>query len=904
MLSIRHSLTRGRIVAGFVILFALQLGIGAAVHQADNRLAAAMAKDADAAAIGGRLSALQMALGETRLRVSIYLRVGGVAERTAFAQSLAALDAETQRLGPRLGLFADRALPSTLGQVQVALDGVMQANEARRATTAALTGALAAVENAAAAIVQTTSRADDRAIADAGAWLEAATSPVLVAGARYTSAEQARDAELVRTGLLGARARLQAVQVAAETPPPRLRRLTAAYAAALDALGPALRIVAMTLEQRRERLADLHDAASLVVKAMGAVGDAVARDRRLRHEEMFAARATMRRIVHGAIGASLAVGAALSGLIGLERRRNAGTLRQANLRLDAALNNMLQGLCLYDEEHRLQVCNSRYRAIFGLAPAQTRPGMSFHEMIELAATAQGLYGNVEESHRTQLAAIEAGAPGTITWRVRPDLAVSIAHKRTSGGGWVVTYEDITERLSSEARIVHMAHHDALTNLPNRVLLRIRLDHALAQVRRGGQLAVLYLDLDNFKLVNDTLGHPVGDALLQRVAGRLLGSVREGNTVARLGGDEFAVLQLGLGRPEDAHALAARIIEAMSEPFDLDGQRITADLSIGVTVAPADGVDADKLLKNADVALYRAKAEGRRTYRFFRPEMDAQLQARRALELDLRRALTNREFELHYQPLVALGSGRISGFEALLRWRHPDRGLVVPGNFIPLAEETGLIVPIGEWVLREACATAASWPEWSEDVRVAVNLSAVQFASPNLEEMVIDALERSGLAPNRLELEITESVLLQTGDGTVGALHRLREFGVRVCMDDFGTGYSSLSYLRSFPFDKIKIDRSFIGDLSDRGQTAAIIRAIADLATGLGISVTAEGVETQEQLALVRAEGCTEVQGYLTGRPVAAPEVPGLLSNHRRMAWRRPMPALPLPAPTAGKALAG
>jgi diguanylate cyclase (GGDEF)-like protein len=445
----------------------------------------------------------------------------------------------------------------------------------------------------------------------------------------------------------------------------------------------------------------------------------------------------------------------------------------------------------------------------------------------------------------------------------------------SGGGWVSTHEDITERRQAEAKISHMALHDALTNLPNRLLFRQEIENRLAHLGRERKFAVLCLDLDQFKNVNDTLGHPFGDKLLCQVAERLRGCLRHGDIVARLGGDEFAILQDSLSQPGDTTSLLERIIEVGGAPFDLDGHQVVIGVSIGVAVAPADAADPDQLLKNADMALYRAKVEGRGIYRFFEPEMDARMQARRALELDLRKAIVKGEFELYYQPLVDLASEQISGFEALIRWNHPRHGLMLPADFIPLAEETALIVPIGEWVLRQACAEAAKWPS---AVRVAVNLSSVQIRSRGLSQTVSNALACSGLASDRLQLEITESVLLLDSESTLDTLHELRALGVRISMDDFGTGYSSLSYLRSFPFDKIKIDRSFVHGLSSNKESRAIIRAVVGLGSSLGMSTTAEGVETQEELDHMRREGCTEAQGYFFSKPRPAKDVYTMLAK--------------------------
>jgi len=435
---------------------------------------------------------------------------------------------------------------------------------------------------------------------------------------------------------------------------------------------------------------------------------------------------------------------------------------------------------------------------------------------------------------------------------------------------LVAVVDVTERKQAEARIAYLAHHDALTDLPNRVQFHERLNELLARVRRHGEnLAVHCLDLDYFKGVNDTLGHPIGDELLKAVAQRLGKSLRDSDMVARLGGDEFAVVQFPVGGPNEASALANTLIEVVSRPYEVYGHEFVVGASIGIALAPGDGSKADGLLRNADMALYRAKAEGRGTAHFFEPEMDRRIQARRALELDLRKAFANGEFELFYQPLINLNTNAISGFEALLRWRHPERGMVGPGEFIPLAEEIGLIVPLGEWVLRQACTEAVQWPG---ELKVAVNLSSAQFRSRGVIKAVLTALAYSRLAPNRLELEITESVLLGETDANLETLHQLRGLGVGISMDDFGTGYSSLSYLRCFPFDKIKIDRSFVRELSERPDCVAIIRAVAGLGLSLGIATTAEGIETVEQLERVRAEGCTEVQGYLFSPPRPASEI--------------------------------
>ncbi|MDR4307580.1 EAL domain-containing protein [Chelatococcus sambhunathii] len=445
-------------------------------------------------------------------------------------------------------------------------------------------------------------------------------------------------------------------------------------------------------------------------------------------------------------------------------------------------------------------------------------------------------------------------------------------------------EDITDRRANEARIVHLAHHDALTDLPNRLVLLDRLAEALVvQRRHGGAVGVLCIDLDHFKDVNDGLGHAAGDSVLKEVARRLRDCVRGQDLISRHGGDEFTVLQPLLDSAEEARRLAERIIATLSDPFRLHEQDVVIGASVGISVAPQDGVSAEMLLRHADMALYRAKADGRGAARFFEAEMDARVQARRKLERDLRAAFALGELELHYQPLLVASDPRITGFEALLRWRHSERGFISPAEFIPVAEEIGLIAPITEWVLAKACAEAANWPS---GVRIAVNLSPAHFRKQNPAFAVAQALAESGLAPDRLEVEITESVLLSDSAANIAMLHQIRALGVRIVMDDFGTGYSSLSYLRSFPFDKIKIDRSFVTELGESPQCAAIVRAVTSLGASLGITTTAEGVETTEQWERLRAEGCQELQGFLFSRPVPPEQARLLLSTPFSAALRQ------------------
>jgi diguanylate cyclase (GGDEF)-like protein len=548
-------------------------------------------------------------------------------------------------------------------------------------------------------------------------------------------------------------------------------------------------------------------------------------------------------------------------------------LDDQNMRFDTALTNMSQGLLMFDASGRLVMRNQRYAEMYGLSPEMIKPGCTIRDLLERRRETGALPDKDPETYVEGLmSAIRQGEPFEQLTKLADGRTVAVVNQPLAGGGWVATHEDITGRLRAEAKISYMAHHDALTDLPNRVLFHERLEDALKHAREE-KLAVLCLDIDRFKGVNDALGHPIGDLLLNAVAHRLRHCMRDCDTVARLGGDEFAIVQVGAAQPTDASTLATRLIDAISAPYDLSGHQVVVGMSIGIAISPDDGIDPHHLLKNADMALYRAKADGRGVFRFFEADMDARMQARRALELDLRKAVTTGEFELFYQPLVDVQSERIRGFEALIRWHHPDRGMISPLDFIPLAEETGLIVAIGEWVLREACKEAAMWPD---DVSVAINLSPVQFKSKNLLPTIISALATSGLPPVRLEIEITESLLLQESDDTLAMLHKLRSLGMRISMDDFGTGYSSLGYLQKFPFDKIKIDRSFVQNMAEREDSLAIVRAVAAMGASLGMMTTAEGVETAEQFERLKKEGCTEVQGYLFSPARPASEVRELL----------------------------
>jgi diguanylate cyclase (GGDEF)-like protein/PAS domain S-box-containing protein len=672
-------------------------------------------------------------------------------------------------------------------------------------------------------------------------------------------------------------------------------------------------------------------------------------------------------------------------------------IEEHKTRLTMALDNMSQGLCLFDGDSNLILCNRRYLEMYDLPPDIVKPGCSLREIIEQRKKA-GTFVGETNSYLDEVRDVVGGVESVSRLVDIPDgRVIRLIHQPMPGGAWVATHEDITiqrhaeqerdrnrdflnlvvenipvttvvknardlryvfinrageryygtprddiigktafdllprasaemvasldrklldsgegpvidehqirmpdgtlrtakstrlpivdgkgeaqyllavieditERKRAEERIAHLAHHDALTGLPNRELFRSQLESALTQLREDEHLALLYLDIDHFKSINDTLGHPVGDELMRAVAGRLRRCVQTGDTVARLGGDEFALIHTAIRNPQDCIPLLNKIYDAIRAPYELSGHHVVADVSIGIAVAPGDGIEPDELLKNADLALYGAKAEGRGTYRFFELNMDARMKERRSLELDLRKAIANGEFELHYQPISDISQKTVVGFEALIRWHHPERGMIAPADFIPVAEETGLINPIGEWVLRQACNDAATWPD---NLKVAVNLSPAQFRSRSLVQTIFNAFAAARLSPDRLEVEITETVLMQQTDNTIEMLRQLRKIGVHIAIDDFGTGFSSLGYLRKFPINKLKIDRSFIRDLPEDREALAIVKAVVGLATSLGLESTAEGVETTAQLDALRSIGCTEMQGYLLGRPMPMKEI--------------------------------
>ena len=560
---------------------------------------------------------------------------------------------------------------------------------------------------------------------------------------------------------------------------------------------------------------------------------------------------------------------AISTLLFLVVRRLSQQHQLEKHRLDTAINNMTQGLLMFDSSHRLVVANQRYIEMFGVSTDVVKPGCTIHELLNHRREIGSFKGDVDEYCATLFRKLAQGKIFQTIMETANGGSIQVSYRPLQRGGWVTTLEDITERRRVEDRITHLAHYDALTDLPNRALFHEQLKRELARIAPGEQLAVLYIDIDEFKSVNDTLGHLIGDELLKSVAVSLGRCVRDTDFVARLGGDEFAIVQTGVRTADEVTGLVTRVLDTIREPYECLGHQVTTDASIGIALAPQHGTDLDQILKNADLAMYAAKSAGRRTYRFFEPEMDARVRARRILEMDLRQAISDGAFEVHYQPCVNLRDNKITGCEALLRWRHSERGMISPAEFIPIAEETGLINQLGEWVLTTACAEATTWPD---HIKLAVNVSPVQFKSGTLALKIVAALAASGLPASRLELEITEAVLIRDDEAALAILHQLRAIGVGIALDDFGTGYSSLSYLQRLPFDKIKIDRCFVNDIAEPDGSSCIVQAVVNIAAARQMTTTAEGVETQQQRELLRALGCAEMQGYLFSPAKPAAEI--------------------------------
>jgi diguanylate cyclase (GGDEF)-like protein len=573
----------------------------------------------------------------------------------------------------------------------------------------------------------------------------------------------------------------------------------------------------------------------------------------------------------------------------IKEAESAAAAAEANTR-HAIVESLNQGMLLFDSSDRLVIANSHFATLYPRLGRIVAPGLTYEDFIEAEnglLLEAGLLG-VDELEERNARLLNREKRTSITERKHADDKwVMVTETYDPAKGSAILYTDVSELKQRERRIHHLAYHDALTGLHNRTSFRQRLSDALDRTRiEGTATAVLCLDLDGFKFVNDTLGHPAGDRLLMEVAHRLKSVVRASDMVARLGGDEFAIVVDGLPSAEYATSLSWRLLDVIGQPYDIDGHQVVSTTSIGIAVAQqGDGIAADVLIKNSDMALYRAKFDGRNAFRFFEPDMDARAQQRRSLEHDLRKAVECDELELFYQPLVDVYTEEVTCMEALLRWRHPVRGLVPPTEFISLAEETGLIIEIGAWVMHRACMDAAQWPD---SIRIAVNVSPAQFLKRDLIDVVASALRESGVRANRLEVEITESLLLRDTATNLSTLMELKALGVRISMDDFGTGYSSLANLRSFPFDKIKIDKSFVEGIDRNADSSAIVRAVLNLGRGLGMTTTAEGVETRDQLAYLRSEGCLEVQGFFFSEPMPFDQVARYLvvGNERpRIRWK-------------------
>jgi diguanylate cyclase (GGDEF)-like protein len=570
--------------------------------------------------------------------------------------------------------------------------------------------------------------------------------------------------------------------------------------------------------------------------------------------------------IYGMMGITLSIRDILIQALTMTRKEAALAARfeEQAKRFDVALNNMSHGLCMLDPQDRLQVWNEPFLELLHLQKAPVRVGMRISQLVRHSIRAGNHKAKSAKDVITELiSGLQHDRFDQFHTSPDGDRTIAVSRRMMAGGGSVVILEDVTERKRAQERITHLARFDELTGLANRTQFRERINGMLAAVHQN-HLTIHLVDLDHFKLVNDTLGHPIGDKLLKKVAFRLSSVIKPADMITRFGGDEFVVLQTGTDRRQDAEWLAQRLAGTLKEPFEIDGHRIDIGASIGIAMAPNDGVDADQLLKKADMALYAAKNSGGGSHRFFAMDMEAAVQERHALELDLREALASEQFHLNYQPLINLKTGRVTTCEALMRWTHPVRGEVPPAVFIPIAEETGLIIALGEWALNHACVEAARWPH---GVKIAVNLSRVQVRNRGLVLQVVSALAKSGLPAQRIELEVTERILLEDNDGTLATMQQLNNLGVGLSLDDFGTGYSSLNYLRKFPFHKIKIDQSFICDLGDERDVRAIIGAIASLGAALDKTVVAEGIETEEQMKLVTAQGCHEGQGFFFGHPM-------------------------------------
>jgi diguanylate cyclase (GGDEF)-like protein len=565
-------------------------------------------------------------------------------------------------------------------------------------------------------------------------------------------------------------------------------------------------------------------------------------------------------------------------LAAMERMlRTEAKANQNSEQLRLTLDHMNQGIMLVTRDHQIPIINERCAELLDLPPQTIETPPRFDDLFKDQGAGGGVVEGMIPSPEAVLDLAGAGRLSVCECRTANGKVIEVRSECLPDGSVLHTFADITKRCEAEAHIARLAAEDPLTGLPNRRVFSAALDQISGQrlaSQQNTEFAVLFLDLDRFKAVNDTLGHRIGDLLLQEVAKRLEWSLGSNSVLARLGGDEFAVIVPAFVSRAALEASALRLAKAVSEPYEIDGHRVCTNVSIGIAVGPGDGESVDDLLMAADLALYSVKATGRGAYRFYDKSMNEELSHRRQIEMDLREAVARNELSLYYQPIIDLQRNAVTGFEALARWRHPVRGMIPPGMFITVAEDTGLILPLGEWALTEACRRANEWPS---HLRISVNLSPVQFSAPNLYDTIAGTLAASGLAPDRLELEITERIFMENSERTLAILHQLKDLGVRISMDDFGTGYSSLSYLRSFPFDKIKVDRTFVSGLTEGDEHAAIVRAVVSLARALGMMTTAEGIETSDQQRSVTALGCDEAQGFLFSAPVPVEKVPEILA---------------------------
>jgi len=556
-------------------------------------------------------------------------------------------------------------------------------------------------------------------------------------------------------------------------------------------------------------------------------------------------------------------------------------LEQLNGWFDIALNNMVRGLSMFDADQRLIVCNSSYRQMYGLPEELTRPGTPLADIVRYHVKRETGRDGAEEVARQakwlaeHVAKLAKGRSFSHVQNLRDGRKFLVTYQPLADGGWVDIQEDITEKRRSEERIEWLARHDALTGVANRFHFRETFEKALQELANGSSVALHWLDLDRFKEVNDTLGHPIGDALLKAVAQRLRSSIRNTDFLARLGGDEFAIIQAGGRGGDQCERLAKRVLQALSKPYHVLGHTLSITASIGIVKAPEHGKAADELLKNADVALYSVKSTGRQGFEIFHCDSGQKVEVQRRLEIDIHTALRRRQFELHYQPILSLKTRHVTGCEALLRWRHPEHGLIPPDEFLPIAERTGDIVEIGGWVLAEACREAARWPN---DVKVNVNLSAAQLENSDLPRVISQALGNAELDAKRLELEIAEATVSRDAGTMCEVFDKLRALGTGIALDDFGKTNGSLGHLQKFRFDKVKIDQALVRGLPLRADSAAIVKAVAMLAQTLGILSVAEGVETLDELDFVTSVGCNKVQGFYFSQPVPAVELDAVLSK--------------------------